>query len=322
MNNNIINKPVIPPKNSFNARLRNSEVFKYIKYKYLVFMFLPVIAYYILFHYFPIYGVQIAFKDFKLLGGIWGSPWVGFENFITLFQMRSFREVLGNTIIISSYKLIFGFPAPIIFALLLNEINKLYFKKAVQTITYLPHFLSWVILGGIFIQFLSPSVGPINIFLKAIGVQPVFFLGDTQWYRFTLVITAMWKDIGWGSIIYIATLSSVNPEMYEAAIIDGAGRFKRVVYVSLPSLLPVISIMLIFAIGGLINDDFDQIFNTYNPSVYKVGDVLSTYIYRRGLESMEYSFATAVGLFKNIVAFAMIIISNVITKKISENGIW
>lgn len=296
--------------------------YEYWKYKYLTLMFVPAIIYYIIFHYIPIYGIQIAFKSYRFDLGIWGSPWIGFENFKTLLHTGSFWEVLRNTLTISFYKLLIGFPAPVIFALFLNEINHTSLKKTVQTISYLPHFMSWVVLGGLFAQFLSPSIGPINLFLKSIGINPIYFLADPKWFRFVLVTTSVWKGIGWGSVIYLASISSINTEMYEAAIVEGANRFHRAIYVTIPSLAPVITIMLIFSIGGLINDDFDQIFNLYNPAVYSVGDVLSTYSYRMGLVNMEYSFSTAVGLFKNIISFILIIMANKIANKINDYGIW
>ena len=294
----------------------------YWKRRYLVVLFLPAILYYGIFCYGPLYGIQIAFKNFIFRLGIMKSPWVGLENFEMLFSMRSFREVFRNTVIISSLKIIFGFPAPIIFALLLNEIGAIRYKKVVQTISYLPHFVSWVILGGIFLQFLSPSTGPINILLKSLGLKPIYFLADKNWFRPILVITSIWKGIGWGSIIYLASVAGIDPGLYEAAEIDGAGRFRKMTSITLPSLIPVITIMLIFSIGGIIKDDFDQIFNLYNAAVYSVGDVLSTYTYRVGLVEMKYSFSTAVGIFTNIISFALIVMTNAITKRLNEYGLW
>ena len=285
-------------------------------------MLIPAVLYYIVFHYIPIYGVQLAFRDYLFKEGIWGSPWIGMENFKLLFSTGSFREVLGNTLTISFYKLIFGFPVPVVFALLLNEVRSAKLKKVTQTISYLPHFVSWVVLSGLFIQFLSPSTGPINIILKAMKIEPVYFIADPKWFRTVLVVTSIWKETGWGTVIYIAALSGINPELYEAAIVDGANRFKQSWYVTLPSLAPVITIMFIFAVGGIINDDFDQIFNMYNARVYNVADVISTYTYRMGLIDMQYSFSTAVGLFKNVIAFILIIITNTISKRINEYGIW
>lgn len=285
-------------------------------------MFIPALIFYIVFRYAPLYGIIIAFKDYRFNLGILGSEWVGLENFIDLFSVPSFKEVFFNTIIISFYKLMLGFPAPIIFAILLNEVRNQRYKRIVQTVSYLPHFLSWVILGGIFIQFLSPSDGPINILLKQLGFKPIYFIADVKWFRSILVTTSIWKDFGWSSIVFLAALSGINPELYEAAEIDGANRLQRIIHVTLPALTPVITIMLIFAIGKLITDDFDQIFNLYNPAVYKVGDVLSTYTYRVGLVQMRYSYATAVGLFKNIISFTLVLSANAVTKRINEYGLW
>jgi len=292
------------------------------KHKYLMAMLFIGIVYFALFHYGPMYGIQIAFKDYKIRSGMLRSEWVGLKHFRSLFVSRDFINVTRNTLIISFYKLIFGFPAPIIFALLINELAGKFFKKIIQTVSYLPHFLSWVILAGVFIQILSPSRGAVNYIISIFGGKPIYFLGNNDWFRLTLVITSIWKNFGWGSIIYLASISSISPELYEAAIIDGAGRFRQVWSITLPSLLPVISIMFIFSSGSLINDDFDQIFNLYNEAVYRVGDVLSTYTYRQGLVRMQYSYTTAVGLFKNVVAFVLILLTNFAASKFSDYGIW
>lgn len=321
---NMKNTAQVSQQNILTAkRKKRSEFYKYWQYRYLTLMLVFTIAYYIIFHYVPMYGIQIAFKSYKLRLGIWGSPWIGFQNFIDLFSVGSFWEVLGNTLIISFYKLVFGFPAPIILAILLNEVSNVFFKKSVQTISYLPHFVSWVVLGGLFLQLLSPSSGPVNSILNALGIKPIYFLADPKWFRTVLVVTGVWKEIGWGSIIYLAAITGIDPEIYEAATVDGANRLQRIRHITIPSLAPVVTIMLIFAIGGIIKDDFDQIFNLMNsPTVYQVGDVLSTYTYRMGMVQMEYSFATAVGLFKNIIAFVLIMITNTVTKRINEYGIW
>jgi len=285
-------------------------------------LFIPGIAYFVIFKYVPIYGLQIAFKDYNFFEGIWKSPWVGFAVFKELFATPSFWEVFVNTIVLSTLQFVFGFPAPIIFALLLNEVTALGPKKIFQTISYLPHFVSWVILGGIFMQFLSPSIGPINLAIKALGGKPIYFLANPRWFRQVLVVTDIWKGIGWGSIVYLASLSSIDPELYEAAEMDGAGRWRKMAHITIPCLYPIITIMLILAIGKLVNDNFDQVYNLYNPAVYSVGDVLSTYIYRKGLADMQYSSATAVGLFKNLISFALVIGANQVAKGINEYGIW
>ncbi|MEA4824239.1 MAG: ABC transporter permease subunit [Clostridiaceae bacterium] len=292
------------------------------KHRALMIMLLVGLVYYIIFCYGPMYGIQIAFKDYKFRKGIWGSEWVGLDWFRKMFSGQNFIVVFRNTILISLYKMIAGFPAPIIFALLLNELGGKWFKKTVQTVSYLPHFLSWVILGGIFLQILSPSTGAMNYLIRMFGGTPIYFLGDIRWFRSTMVILSVWKGFGWGSIIYLATMSSINPELYEAATIDGAGRWKQALNITIPSIAPIIAIMFILNSGSIINDDFDQIFNLYNETVYRVGDVISTYVYRQGLIEMKYSYTTAVGLFKNVISFGIILLTNFITSKFSEYGIW
>lgn len=295
---------------------------KYWKYRYLMVLFFPAIVYFIVFKYIPMGGLVLAFKNFQIKQGIWNSPWCGLENFKVLFASPAFWQSFRNTLIISSYKLIFGFPAPILFALLLNEIRQNKVKKIIQTISYLPHFLSWVVLGGIFMQFLSPSSGPFNLLLKSLGLNPIFFLGDPKVFRGTLVGTHIWQSIGWGSIVYIAALSGVDMSMYEAADLDGASRFQKMRYITLPSIAPVITIMLILAVGKIVTDDFDQIYNLYNAGVYSVSEVMGTYIYKRGIGGMQYEVATAMGLFQNGIAFIMVAATNQISKRINEYGLW
>jgi putative aldouronate transport system permease protein len=292
------------------------------KYKYLYILLLPGIAYFILFHYMPIYGVILAFKDYRILEGIWGSPWVGFQHFELLFASPSFVSVLKNTVILGFYKMVWGTPAPIILALIINEIRNLRYKKTIQTLSYMPHFMSWVVVSGLFLQLLSPGTGPINAVIKALGFEPIYFLGDPDWFRTTMVITGIWKSVGWDSIIYLAALASINPELYEQGDIDGASRLQRIWYITLPSIKSVIVILFILNAGSLIEDNFDQIFNFLNDSVLRVGDVLSTYVYRTGLINMRYSMATAVDLFRMVIAFILVIITNQIAKNAGEEGIW
>lgn len=293
-----------------------------VKYKYLLLLLLPGLIYYIIFKYGPMYGILIAFKNYKFRLGILNSPWIGLENFKTLFNTPDFWKVLRNTLLIGSYKLIFGFPAPIILAILLNEIDSKFYKRSVQTISSLPHFLSWVILAGLIMKLLSPSEGPINKIIIAFGGKPIYFLANKKWFRSVLVTTSIWQSIGWDSIIYIASISNINPELYEAAYMDGCNRFQKIFYITIPNILPVITVMFILSVGYIITDDFDQIFNLYNEAVYEVGDVISTYTYRMGLQQMKFGFSTAVGLFQNGIAFILILITNAITKKFSEYGVW
>jgi len=290
--------------------------------RYLLLMMVPGLLYYVLFKYAPMYGIIIAFKDFNIMQGIIASPWVGFKHFETLFRSPDFVRVFRNTLIISTYKLVFTFPAPIVLAILLNEVRITLFKRVIQTITYLPHFLSWVILSGIVINLLSPSTGLVNVILNSLGVKTIFFVGDPDWFRTVLVVSGAWKEVGWGTIIYLAALASVDSQLYEAAVLDGANRFKQTIHVTLPSIVPVIVIMFIFAIGAIVSDDFDQIFNLYNPAVYSVSDVFSTYVYRMGLENMMYSFSTAMNMFKNVIAFGLVIGTNYIVRRFSDYGLW
>lgn len=309
---------------SAGAKDLNTRLYKNIYYRqrYLLLLLVPALIYFTIFHYIPLYGVTIAFKNYHIKKGILGSDWVGFANFSRLFALESFWQVFKNTIVISFWKFLFGFPAPIIFAVMLNEVQSNILKKPIQTISYLPHFISWVVLGGILTQLLSPSTGPVNLLISSLGGEKVYFLADPKWFRAVLVISSVWKNIGWGSIVYLAALSGVDQEIYEAAMVDGASRLQRIIKITIPEITPIITIMLILNIGSLINDDFDQVFNLYNSAVYDVGDVLSTYIYRAGLVNFEYSFATAVGLFKNLISVTLVLSTNAICKRLNEYAIW
>lgn len=288
--------------------------------KYLFILLLPTLVYFIIFHYVPMYGILIAFKDYKFKSGIMGSEWVGLKYFKEIFRGDSFITVFKNTIVLSSLKLLVGFPAPIILALLLNELKSQKFKKTVQTISYLPHFLSWVILSGIVIQLLSPSIGPIAHIRKSLGLEPIFYLADVRRIRPVLILTSLWKGVGWGTIVYLAGIANVDTELYEAATVDGAGRFKKAIHITLPALVPIITFIFIMSIGSIINDDFDQIMNlASNPAIQQVTEVISTYTYKMGLVKMQYSYSTAVGLFKNIISISLVLVTNMITKKISDN---
>jgi len=293
------------------------------RYAPMYIMLLGAFVYYVLFHYLPIYGISIAFKDFRIVDGILKSPWVGLKNFReVMFETPMFWSAFRNTVIISTLKLAVNFPAPIVLALLLNEIKNLRFKKVTQTISYLPHFISWVVLAGLFRSIFSPSSGIVNILIKMIGGDPVFFFGSNQWFRAVLVFTSTYKGIGWSTIIYLAALSNVNIELYEAAAIDGAGRLRQTWMVTLPAISNIIVLQFILSVRGIVGDDFQQIFNMYTPVVYSTGDVISTYNYRLGLESMRYSFSSAVGLFQNVIALALVTMTNWVVKNFSEYGLW
>ncbi|MDQ1912683.1 ABC transporter permease subunit [Paenibacillus sp. GD4] len=302
----------------FNADVRK----EYRKCKYLFLMLAPVLLYYIIFEYGPLYGVQIAFKDYRIREGILGSPWVGFKHFIYLFTASpDFLRIMKNTLLLSFYHIVFGFPAPIVLALLFNEIRIEMFKRITQTISYLPHFLSWVVLSGLLITILSPTTGTVNLLLSMVGMEPIYFLGDPQYFRFTLVVSSIWKEVGWGTIIYLAALAGVDPALYEAAVMDGANRWKQTWHITLPGIIPVITIMFIFRIGAVLNAGFDQVLNLYSPNTYSVGDILDTYVYRAGLTQLQYSLTAAVGLFKNVVAFTLVLLTNYMVKKLGQEGI-
>ena len=295
---------------------------QYKKCKYLFLMFIPVILYFVNFCYVPMYGVIISFQDYYPRLGITGSEWVGFKHFEKLFTGRYFFPVLRNTLIISIGKLLFGFPAPIILCLLLNEVRSLKFKKVVQTISYLPHFISWVVLASIVQTILSPSSGVVNYIIQLLGGEPIFFMGSSDWFRKVIVGSSIWRDTGWQTVVFMAAILSIDPQLYEAADLDGAGRFQKMIYVTLPCIAPTIIIMFIMATGNVIQDDFDQIYNMLNAKVMDVGDVIGTYTYRMGIEKMNFSYATAVGLFKNVVSLILVTFTNAFSRKLSGSSLW
>lgn len=297
---------------------------KFKKQFYLQIQVIPWIIWLIIFAYLPMYGIILAFKEYQFGSGIIGSPWVGLQQFKMFFISTDFYIVMRNTLAISFLKLLFGFPAPILFALFLNEIAGKRYKKFVQSVSYLPYFISWVVVAGIVFQFLSLQDGVINQLLLNLKIidEPIMFMGEPKYFWSILVITEIWKNVGWNSIIYIAAISGIDQSMYEAATMDGAGRFKKVIHITLPSIIPTMVILLIFQVGGVLNANFDQVFMMQTPLVTDVGEILDTYVYKVGIATARYSYATAVGLFKSIVGFILIILTNWITKKISDNGIW
>ena len=290
-------------------------------HEYYILLLIPVILL-VVFKYLPMYGISIAFKDFSIARGIHGSPWNDFEHFKRLFQDPFFYRITRNTVIISVYRIIFGFPAPIILALLLNEIRSVAYKKTVQTLSYLPHFVSWVVLAGIFVEILSAQRGPIAHLFTLVGLEPVSWLTYKPTFRGVLVVTGIWQSVGWGSIIYLAALSSIDPSLYETAAIDGANRFQQAVRITVPSLLPVITILFLLNVSQILNAGFEQIFNLFNPGVYEVADVIDTYIYRSGFEERRWAYNTGVGLVKNVVGLILLIGANAVIKRYSEYGIW
>ncbi|QHW31640.1 sugar ABC transporter permease [Paenibacillus rhizovicinus] len=285
-------------------------------------LLLPALVLVIIFAYIPLFGAAIAFEDYQPWLGIKGSPWVGFEHFRTIFEYPDSKQVIINTLIIASLKLVFNLVIPVIFALLLNEVVNTYFKRVVQTLVYLPHFLSWVILGGILIDLLSTEGGIVNRFLNVLGMKSIFFLGDGQWFRFTVIVSDIWKEFGFSAIIFLATLVGIDPSLYEAAEIDGATRWQQVVNITLPLILPIVIVVATLSLGRVLDGGQDQILNLYNPLVYSHGDILDTFVYREGLMSGKFSFGTAVGLFKSAVGFIMILISYRLAYKLANYRIF
>jgi putative aldouronate transport system permease protein len=290
--------------------------------KYLYIMALPVILYYLIFHYGTMYGAMIAFKKFDIVKGVWGSPWVGFRYFKQFFDDYYFWRLIKNTFMISINQIIWGFPAPIIFALLLNEIRAARFKKLVQTISYLPHFISTVVVCGMIFDFVSRN-GLITDIFVFFGGERTNLLAYPQYFRTIYVGSGIWQEIGWGAIIYLAALSNIDTEQYEAAKIDGAGRFKQLLYVTLPGIMPTIIIMLILKVGHIMSVGYEKVMLLYNPNTYETADIISTYVYRKGIgEGGQFSYSSAVGLFSSVLNFILIVGTNYISKKTNEVSLW
>lgn len=273
-------------------------------------MLLPSLIFLIIFNYIPMAGIIMAFQDYKPWLGMTGSEWVGLDNFRELFAREDSLQVIWNTLIIAALKIVFNLAAPFTFALFLNEVRKQMFKRFVQTLVYLPHFLSWVILGGILTDILSTDGGIVNRVLTGwFGIQPIFFLGDGDWFRVTVVVSDIWKEFGFGTIVFLAALANVNPSLYEAAEVDGASRWKQTLYITIPSLIPMAIVVGTLALGNILNAGFDQIFNMYNSLVYDKGDIIDTFVYRTAILNNEMGFGTAVGLFKSLISMVLIVIS-------------
>lgn len=295
--------------------------------RYLYMMFLPVLAYFIIFKYIPMYGAVIAFKDFRFVDGINGSTWVGLKHFSRLFGSDDFYKVLYNTLKLSFLNIVCGFPMPIIFAVLLNEARCLKFKKTVQSILYIPHFISWVVLGGIIISLLSPSTGIAAAIGRALGMeydQIPYLMGNKGWWTVVYIVSGIWQSTGWGTIVYLAAITGVDTGLYEAAMIDGAGKFRQIWHITLTQIRGTIAIMLIMRMGSVLSLSFEQIYALQNDMVLDVSDVISTYEYRIGLQGMQYSYTTALGLFKGVVGLVLVCGTNYIANRLTdgEGGLW
>lgn len=293
----------------------------FLKNKYLYLLSLAGIAYYIIFKYVPMYGALIAFKNYLPSKGIWDSPWVGFKHFEDFFSSHYFWRVLRNTLLINVYELIFAFPAPIILALMLNEVRRSLFKRLVQTVTYLPHFVSMVVICGMLVDF-TQKAGLLNTILTWFGFERENLLLNPDLFRTIFIGSGIWQGIGWGSIIYLAALTSIDTQLYDAATVDGAGRWKQMLHVTIPGIMPTIVILLILQIGGMMNVGFEKIILLYNSQTYETADVISSFVYRRGILEANYSYSTAVGLFNSAVNFLLLIIANRISRRVNETSLW
>ncbi len=289
--------------------------------RYLYLLFLLPLAYFIIFKYGAMLWLTIAFKDYNAIQGLWKSEWVGFKHFITFFQTPDILRLIRNTILLSVYSLLWSFPMPIILALMINEVQNKPFKKVVQNISYLPHFFSTVIICGMVTNLLS-TTGLVNQFLSLFQVDPINFLTRPEYFRTIYIASGIWQSVGWGSIIYLAALSGVDPGLYESAVIDGAGKLQQMWYISIPSILPIIVIQFLLSLGRIMSVGYEKVLLLYNGSIYETADVISTYVYRRGLESSEFSYATAVSLFESVINVLLVWIVNKIAQHVGETSLW
>lgn len=287
----------------------------------LYLMLFPPTVMLILFAYVPMTGLVMAFQEYDIFSGFFSSPWVGMKHFDTLFSMQEFPRVLRNTLLISLYKILFYYPMPILLAIFLNEVSSTAFKRSVQTIVYLPHFISWAVVSGLVFDLLS-STGIVNTVVTSLGGQRINYMMIPRYFRTIVVLSAIWKEVGYGAIIYLAAITGIDPTLYEAAQMDGAGRIRRILHITLPGILPVCVLMLLLRLGTVMDANFEQIYTLLNPTVMDTGDVLSTYIYRNGLSQMRYSYATAAGLFNSVVSFALVFVSNGISRRTVGRSLW
>lgn len=284
-------------------------------------MALPGVIFMVIFKYIPLSNSLIAFKDYSVFKGFMDSPWVGFKHFKTLLDYPDFHRVFSNTLILGFLKVVFVFPVPVILALMINEVRKAWLKKGIQTALYIPHFLSWVIVAGIAFDLFAVS-GLFNIVIGWFGYDPVLVMQESGYFRLLYVLTGIWRDAGWGTVVYMAAISAIDPQLYESAMIDGASRWKQIRYVTFPLLLPTVVVLFLLDIGNFMELGFDHVYNLLTPMTYSVGDILDTYVFRTGIQQAQYSFATAVGLFQSIIGFTLVYIFNRLSRKVSDGGLW
>lgn len=288
----------------------------------LYLLLLPTLVYFIIFHYVPMYGLQIAFKNFNPVKGILGSPWVGFDNFERFFESYQLGTIIRNTLGISIYELFVAFPAPIILALMINQLTNERFKRFVQTVTYAPHFISTVVVVGIVYLLLSPQTGAVNNLLGLFRIDPVFFMGSADWFKTVFVFSGIWQNIGWGTIIYLASLTGVNPEFHEAAVVDGATKLQRVMFIDIPAIMPTVIIMLIMNMGHMMSVGFEKVYLMQNQLNVDSSETIQTYVYKAGLVQAQYSYASAIGLFNTVINFILLITVNKIAKSLKQTSLW
>ncbi len=285
-------------------------------------MALPGLILLLIFRYLPMYGIVVAFKDFNVIKGILGSPWIGFENYIRLMSSSEFKRAFTNTLTISVLRMLFGMPLPILLALSLNEVRNLLYKRSIQTIVYIPHFISWVVVAGIFIDLLSPSTGLINRLIESLGGTRIFFMTSLRWIRTVVVGSEVWKESGWGAIIYLAAITSVDPELYQAASIDGANRLRQTIHITLPAIKGTFIVLLIMRMGAMMGANFEQIYMLYNPIVYAKIDVIDTYVFRTTFDTLDFGYTTAAGLFSQIIGCILLMTSNTVVKRMGGRGMY
>lgn len=299
---------------------------KYLKqmlrnYQLYIFV-LPMVAFFIIFRYFPMYGIQIAFKDFYPLKGIWDSPWVGLEHFERFFRSTEIWMIIKNTLLLNLFSLLFGFPVPIILALMINQIMRMRFKKFVQTVIYAPHFISTVVIVGMISLFLSPRSGVVNTVIKSFGFDPVFFMARPELFKAIYIVSEIWQHAGWGTIIYLAALVSISPELHESAVVDGASKWQRVRFIDIPSIMPTAVILLILESGRVLSLGFEKVYLMQNNLNRSASEVISTYVYKVGIQQADFSYATAVGLFEAIICLIVLVSVNALAKKVTDTSLW
>ncbi|MCX7031395.1 MAG: ABC transporter permease subunit [Spirochaetes bacterium] len=283
---------------------------------------LPTLLYFAIFHYGPLYGAQIAFRDYLGPLGIWGSPWVGLQNFERFFNSAYFVNLLSNTVILSVLMLVFSFPMPVILALMLNQLGNQRYKRILQTVSYAPHFISTVVFVGMLFLFTSPSVGIINILASKIGLPRIYYMGNVAWFRPVYVLSDIWQETGWGAIIYLAALSAINPELYEAATIDGATKFQRILNIDIPAILPTVTILLVLRAGAIMSLGFEKAFLMQSSLNLDYSEIISTYVYKVGLLGAQFSFASAVGLFNSVANLTLLLIVNRVARALGGTSLW